>query len=282
MKKKTLILLPLLAAVWIGAQAQTTEAAAPAAAAASAPEPTPSPFTGNINVTSNYKFRGQDQGTLNAWSPAVQGGFDWTQNGFYLGNWNSNVSFAGNIEMDLYGGYRGEITKEWTYDVGILQYYYPRNNDTTPFNFDTTEIYGSLTYSFFTLKYSHTVSTDYFALGRINQANNGLATRASGRNTGYLDLSANYEVLKGLTLNGHVGYTRLAGDLRDAVNTVTNPDDSVTTTKAYANYTDWKVGATYDLGSGFSLAGAVVGASDRSVWGDVNKTRFIVTLGKTL
>jgi len=277
MKKKSLILLPLLVASWIGAQAQTTAAPEAPAAAASAPEPTPSPFTANINLTSNYKFRGQDQGTLKAWSPAVQGGFDWTQNGWYLGNWNSNVSFAGNIEMDLYGGYRGEITKDFTYDVGILQYYYPRNSDNEPFSFDTTEIYGSLAYSFFTLKYSHTVSSDYFALGAINQANEGLASRPKGRNTGYLDLSANYEAVKGLTLNGHIGYTRLAGDLRDAMNT-----SGATPVHAYANYTDWKAGATYDLGSGFTVAGAFVGASNKSVWGDVNKTRFVVTLGKTL
>ncbi len=54
-------------------------------------------------MTSNYKFRGQDQGTLKGWSPAVQAGFDWTANGFYVGNWNSNISFAGNIEVDFYG-----------------------------------------------------------------------------------------------------------------------------------------------------------------------------------
>jgi uncharacterized protein (TIGR02001 family) len=275
MKKHSLILSPVLALAFTCTQAQT---ATPATAPASAPQPTPSAFTGNINLTSNYKFRGQDQGTLKAWSPAVQGGFDWTQNGFYLGNWDSNVSFAGNIEMDLYGGYRGEITKELTYDVGILQYYYPRNSNASPINFDTTEIYGSLAYSFFTLKYSHTVSSDYFGLGAINQAHEGLASRPKGRNTGYLDLSGNYEAVKGLTLNGHLGYTRLAGDLRDAVNTAA--DES--TSKAYADYVDWKAGATYDLGSGFTLAGAVVGASKKSVWGDVNKTRLIVTLGKTL
>jgi uncharacterized protein (TIGR02001 family) len=280
MKKSLLILAPVLAAVFTCAQAQTV---APAAAPASAPDAAPaSAFTGNINLTSNYKFRGQDQGTLKAWSPAVQGGFDWTQNGWYLGNWNSNVSFAGNVEMDLYGGYRGEITKDLTYDVGILQYYYPRNSDTSSVTFNTTEIYGSLAYSYFTLKYSHTVSDDYFGLGEINQQNEGLSARPKGRNTGYLDLSGNYEVVKGLTLNGHVGYTRLSSDLRDAVNTVTNPDESTTTSNAYSNYVDWKAGATYDLGSGFSLAGAVVGATKKSVWGDVNKTRFIATISKTM
>ncbi|MGZ5891175.1 MAG: TorF family putative porin, partial [Caldimonas sp.] len=64
--KNPLILLPLLALT---------------AAAARAEDPQPPPFTANIAVTSNYKYRGQDQGNN---KPAVQGGFDWSQNGFYL------------------------------------------------------------------------------------------------------------------------------------------------------------------------------------------------------
>jgi uncharacterized protein (TIGR02001 family) len=282
MKKISLVLLPLLAAACMTAQAQTAPAAPAAAASAPAPEPTlMSAITGNINVTSNYKFRGQDQGTLKTWSPAVQGGFDWSANGFYLGNWDSNVSFAGNIEMDFYGGYKGEIVKDVGYDVGILQYYYPKNSNNVPENFNTTEIYGALSYSFFSLKYSHTVSSDYFALGRFNQENEGSSSRPNGRNTGYLDFSANVPIVDKLTFNGHVGYTHLSSDLRDAVNTTTVSETTVTT-PAYASYVDWKAGATYDMGSGFSVAGAVVGATKKSVWGDVNKTRFIATISKSM
>ena len=63
MKKMSLVLLPFLALASVCAQAQTAPAAP--AAAASAPDPTfLSAVTGNINLTSNYKFRGQDQGTL--------------------------------------------------------------------------------------------------------------------------------------------------------------------------------------------------------------------------
>jgi uncharacterized protein (TIGR02001 family) len=250
MKKISLVLVPVLAGILGAAQAQT---AAPAAA----PAPDPSPLTANVNLTSNYKFRGQDQGTLKYWSPAIQGGFDWTQNGFYLGNWDSNVSFGGDIEMDLYGGYRGEITKDLTYDVGILQYYYPHNGGT---NFNTTEIYGLLSYSFFTLKYSSTVSGDYFGIGESEGGK-------SGRNTGYLDLSGNYEVVKGVTLNGHVGYTHLKSGLSDA---------------AHDSYVDYKAGATYDLGSGYSVAGALIGASKKSVWGDANKSRLVLTVSKSM
>ena len=120
--RKMLFLLPVLAALASGAHAQTT--AAPAAAPASAPEPTPSPLTANIALTSNYKFRGQDQGND---KPAIQGGFDYTWNGFYVGNWNSSIGFTNaGIEMDFYGGYKGELAKDVGYDVGLLQYYYPQ------------------------------------------------------------------------------------------------------------------------------------------------------------
>ena len=46
------------------------------------------------------------------------------------------------------------------------------------------------------------------------------------------------------------------------------------------------LGATYDLssvaGNGVTIAGAVVGASKKAWYGDINKTRFIVTLSKSL
>src|SRR5207237_9595771 len=78
---------------------------APGLAAAQAS--TPSPLTGNATLITDYRFRGISQ-TLG--KPAFQGGFDYAHaSGFYLGNWNSNVSEAagypgGNLEMDFYGG----------------------------------------------------------------------------------------------------------------------------------------------------------------------------------
>jgi uncharacterized protein (TIGR02001 family) len=289
MKRISLILLPLLVAA-VTAQAQTPAAPEAAASAASAPEAPPAPaFTGNINLTSNYKFRGQDQGTTAAWSPAVQGGFDWTANGFYLGNWNSNVSFAGNIEMDLYGGYRGTITGDFGYDVGILQYYYPEHNGAV--NFNTTELYGLVSWQWLSLKYSGTISSDYFAIGHLqelNASNNGASiSRPKGSGTSYFDLSANFPVMDKVVINAHFGYTLYASALRNASYTTTMDQGeagtvTTTTNLGVPNYNDWKIGVTYDLGSGFSLAGAVVGASKKDFYGDINKTRGIVTLSKTM
>ena len=272
MVRASLIVSPLLAIASLSLHAQTTTPTAPdqqAPAAAIPPEPLASPLTANISLTTKYKFRGQDQGNTNWFSPAVQGGFDWSQNGFYLGNWNSNVSFSNAaIEMDFYGGYRGEIAKDLGYDVGILQYYYPQKNKVIDFN--TTEIYGALTYMWASLKYSHTVSSDYFGIGENFEKSIPLTYRPKGRNTGYLDLSANYPLVAKLTLNGHVGYTRFASDLRDV------PGVGV------PNYYDYKLGLTYDLGSGFSVAAAVVGANKTDYFGDLNKTRAIFTISKSI
>ncbi len=254
--KKSLVLMSMLAV---------------AAGAARADDPPPPPFTANVAVTSNYKYRGQDQGNN---KPAIQGGFDYTMNGFYVGNWNSSIGFtSAGIEMDFYGGYRGEFAKDFGYDVGILQYYYPQKDKVV--SFDTTEIYGALTFNVFTLKYSHTVSSDYFGFGESFEKGVPLTYRPKGRNTGYLDLSANVPLVDKLTLNAHVGYTRFPSALR-------NIDDGTGMNIGLPNYYDYKLGLTYDLGSGFSLAGAVVGANKKNYYGDVNKVRGIVSISKSM
>ncbi len=275
MKKKSFVLTSAIASslafAALAAQAQTTPAppSGPAAAAAS---PEASPFSANLSLTTKYKFRGQDQGNTRWFSPALQGGFDWSSNGFYLGNWNSNISFTNSgLEMDLYGGYKGEFGEGLGYDVGILQYYYPQQNRAV--NFNTTEIYGALSWQWLAVKYSHTVSKDYFGIGEAGEIA-GLGYRPSGRNTGYLEGNANFPLVDKLTLNAHLGYTRYASDLRHASNTTI--DTSV------PNFYDYKLGVTYDLGSGFSTAAAIVGASKKSFYGDLNKTRVILTISKSM
>ena len=282
-KKMSYAFASVLALAAVAAQAQTTPPAEPGpqAPAAAASEPPASPFTANVSLTTKYKFRGQDQGNTDWFSPAIQGGFDWSQNGFYVGNWNSNVNFTNaSIEMDFYGGYKGEISKDFGYDVGILQYYYPQKDKTI--NYDTTEIYGALTWQWLSAKYSHTVSSDYFGVGRIQElvasANGATIGRPKGTNTGYLDLSANLPIVEKLTFNAHVGFTSLAGDLRHANYTV----GTVNTQIGVPNYMDYKLGVTYDIGSGFSAAAAVVGADHTGFYGDINKARAILSISKSM
>lgn len=212
-------------------------------------------LTGNVSLTTNYKFRGQDQDAskVKAVKPAIQGGFDYAfgETGWYVGNWNSSVDWlSGNsIESDIYGGYKfkaGDVDL----DVGALTYIYPGNSAG-----NTTEVYGAATFGPVTAKYSHTLSKDYFAY-----AGPGL----KGRNTGYLNLAFAQEVAPKITLKASVGFTRFGGDI------------------AAPNFMDYSVGGAYDFGSGVSLGAAIVGANKQDYFGPVNKSRVIVTLTKTL
>ena len=218
-------------------------------------------LSGNVAVTTDYKFRGQDQDASRnkAVKPALQGGFDYAfgDSGFYVGNWNSSVDWlpGNSIEMDFYGGYKFKAA-EVDWDVGALTYVYPGNG-----HGNTTEIYGAGSYGPFTAKYSHTVSEDYFGWAGA-KAGSGL----KGRNTGYLQFSYSQEVMPKLTLKASVGYTHFSSDIRNT---------------GVPNYIDYSVGGAYDIGDGFSLAAAVAGANKKSFFGDVNKTRLILTLAKT-
>ena len=219
-------------------------------------------LTANVSLTTNYKFRGQDQDTskVKAVKPALQGGFDYTfgETGFYVGNWNSSVNWlSGNsLESDIYGGYKfkaGDVDL----DVGLLTYIYPGNSAG-----NTTEVYGAATFGPVTAKYSHTISKDYFGWAGA-KAGSGL----KGRNTGYLNFGFAQEVAPSVTVKASVGFTRFASDIKD---------------NGVPNYMDYSVGGAYDLGEGFTLGANVVGANKKAFFGHVNKSRVIVTLTKTL
>ena len=143
------------------------------------------------------------------------------------------------------------------WDVGALTYVYSGNS-----HGNTTELYGAGTYGPFTAKYSHTVSKDYF-----NWAGAKAGSGLKGRNTGYLQLSYSQEVLPKFALKASVGYTHFSSDIKSL---------------GVPNYVDYSVGGAYDFGGGLSLAAAVVGATKRSYFGDVNKPRLILTLSKSM
>ena len=125
--------------------------------------------SGNVSLTTDYKFRGISQ---NDTDPAIQGGFDVAfENGIYVGIWGSVVDFQdpdssdADFELDYYAGYGGKITEEVTYDVGFIYYDYP-GSDETEFaltgkrDLDYQEFYGSISFSDFTLGAAY--SDDYW------------------------------------------------------------------------------------------------------------------------
>ena len=219
-------------------------------------------LSGNLSLTSNYKYRGQDQDVskVKAFKPAVQGGLDYAfgESGWYVGNWNSSVDWlpGNSIEMDLYGGYKFKAG-EFDLDLGALTYRYPGN--TTG---NTTELYAAGTWGPLTAKYSHTVSKDYFGWAGA-KAGSG----RKGTNTGYLAFSLAQAVAPSATLQASVGSTRFASDIKDT---------------GVPNYMDYSLGAAYDFGGGLSLGAAVVGANKKAYFGPANKSRLLVTLTKTL
>ena len=121
-------------------------------------------FAGNVALTTDYRFRGISQGDR---SPAIQGGFDLaTESGFYVGTWASNVTFSGaSIELDIYGGFAGDISESTSYDVGVLYYAYPEDDSTElsgtgDRDLDYVELYGSVSFGDATLGLAY--SPDYF------------------------------------------------------------------------------------------------------------------------
>jgi len=267
------------AALCAVASAQTT---APAAGDAVAPAATPA-VTGNLTLVSDYRFRGLSQ----SWAqPAVQGGFDYTHaSGFYLGNWNSNVSSnsynnGASLEVDLYGGYRFEPVKELTLDVGVLRYQYPgarlNSAPATPTGekYDNTEIYAGLTKGPFNAKLSYAM-TDYFGL---NSSTSGYAywsalpARGDSKGTTYLDLNYSADMGNKLTLGLHAGYT-----------SVRNYSE--------LSYADYKLSLAKEVG-GFNLGLALVGTNADTTYYQagnsagldpqkLGKTTAVLSVGKT-
>lgn len=193
----------------------------------------PHTFTYNVGLFSQYIFRGLTQ---TGEELALQGGVDYAHSsGFYLGSWASNISWVedaglyenSSLELDIYGGYASTIGETGLgYNVGILQYIYPGDRISPATNIDTTEIYGSLSYEWATLKYSHAVSSKVFGL-----------KDADG--SFYLEANANIPLGEtGFTANLHVGRQEFDGSGNDI-----------------ADYTDWKIGLTKSWDNGVNVGG---------------------------
>ena len=124
--------------------------AAPALAQDAAPAPA-SPFTvtGGATLTSDYRFRGISQSNKRF---AMQGTIGVShESGFYVGTWGSSIDdyvtpggSQGDVEVDLYGGYK-KTFEGTTIDGGVLYYYYP---GTGGVNSDFFEPYLNLSHSF--------------------------------------------------------------------------------------------------------------------------------------
>ena len=204
----------------------------------------------NIGATTDYRFRGISQSSF---KPAVQGGADFShKSGAYLGVWGSNVNWVkdfasatdGSLEVDLYGGYKGELAKDLGFDVGIIGYIYPSNNAAT--NANTTEIYAALTYGVVTAKYSRSV-TNFVA-------------NANSSGSQYLEVAATFDLGNGFSVTPHIG--------RQMIPNQTTSGD----------YTDYSLTLGKDFGNGISASVSAVGTDAKD---DFYKVGSVANLGKS-
>ena len=183
--------------------------------------------SGNLGLTNDYRFRGISQ-SQNA--PAVQGGIDYAHSsGFYVGNWNSSVSSSvytngSGVESDIYAGYKKEIVKGVTLDVGSYNYFYPRATTTaaTGSNFDTQEGFAGLGFGPVSVKYSRTLGNGYFGT-------------ANAKGTQYYEANVAYPIAGSkISLLAHAGKTNVANS-------------------SSLDYSDYNFGVGYNL-QGWDLA----------------------------
>ena len=268
-------------AISAAAVALLSGVATTAAFAADEPAPEVSPITANVTVVNDYRYRGISQSNF---KPAIQGGFDYAhESGFYVGNWNSNISWISDtygtssytksapttsapIEMDFYAGFKKELIGEgFASDFGLLQYYYPTTglagiqqqgtvyaNPLTRqgagVNPSTLELYAAQ-------NFTAGPATGFF---KFSYAVTNLFGIQNSKGSFYPDLTANYDTgMYGITVNAHVGYQYVPNNI---VNTAAG------TAGTYNwSYADWKLGLTKDFGGGLSGSAYYTGTSAQKV-----------------
>ncbi len=214
-------------------------------------------LSGNVALVSDYRFRGV---SFSDGDPALQGGIDLVHSsGFYLGTWGSTISGGtpyGELELDLYGGWSGDVAEGVTFDVGLLYYVYPTENE-------LANLVGA--------------DTDYFepyasigtTLGPVG-ATLGVAyawDQASLGDEDNLFIYTDFELgipNTPITLTAHLGYT-----------------DGVFATDTDGDSFDWGLGAKWAITDSLSLGVNYVDTEGPAVE-DFTDAGFFVTLGYSM
>ncbi len=205
-----------------------------------------SPLVTIITFASDYRFRGISQ-NLN--DPVLQLATTYyTESGLYLGISGSNVDFGGsvgaNLEVDLYGGWAGELADGLTGDLQLIRYNYP--GDDIPIAY--TELVGKLTYSGFT--------------GLVGYSNDVFNTNETGI---YYNLGYSVLVADEFNLSAGVGYYNL-DDPADFGGGIV--DRSIGVSRLFGPLT---VGISYiDTNGAFE-----------NIYGETNDSQFVFSMAAT-
>ena len=159
--------------------------------------------TANAGITNNYLWRGLTQSQNAA---AISGGIDFAaDNGFYVGTWASNVSYAPadnySFEHDIYFGVAGGEKVTW--DVGWLYYNY---DDAA--NIDFHDVYAKIGVGGF--------GAAAFILGGTEADEPAPGVDFGFGEAYYLSLDYGWELENGIGLALHAG--RHSGDFNDFFN----------------------------------------------------------------
>ena len=247
--KKTL-LAASLAALSMAAVAQTSDSSKDEVEAGPS---TDWAVTANVGVVSEYRFRGIAQ-TFG--QPAVQGGFDISMPlGFYAGNWNSNVASGagypgGNLETDLYGGWKYGFNEDFGMDTGVIFYLYPGSKGGINATQGATPAYAGINngmvnnFEYYIGGNWKTLSLkEYIAFSDYFSQTSPSGGSTSGTSytdiTGTQDLGFISDSMSTWGVVGHVGFLAVRN-------------------YSAANYVDWKLGITKDLGNGWLASASYI------------------------
>ena len=202
----------------------------------------PSEFTvtGNAVLVTDYRFRGL---SLSGGDPAIQGSINLNHSsGFYVGTWASSLEDSpvyGNMEIDVYGGWTGEVTSGLTADAGLVYYVYP-NGKVGDGNY--FEPYASLSTTFgpATAKVGVAYAWKQNSLG----SDDNLYV--------YTDLGAGIPDTP-ISVSAHLGYTD--GALSPKLLTLESTDGGF----------DYSVGATYNITKNLSAGVSYIGVEGNSI-----------------
>jgi uncharacterized protein (TIGR02001 family) len=230
--KKTQPLIPAMIAMLVCGMAQAQTAQAPAA-----PE---SSLTPKVSLYTEYEYRGISQTSE---KPALQFNLDYSHpSGFYAGAFLTNITWlkdykdigaaskSASVELDLFAGYKFEVVKDVTLDIGYLHYEYPGAKGLAGLpKPNTDEIYLGLTYDAFNVKYSYSTG-DTFGVPK-------------SKGTTFLELNFAKEVMPKLTLTAQIAQQKFKGSFAGFDN-----DKELT-------YSVYKAGLAYDMGDGWTAGG---------------------------
>ena len=193
--------------------------------------------TGNVTLSTDYRFRGVSQTSNN---PAIQGGVTFNhESGLYAGVWGSNIQGDSTAEMDATLGYATKLNLipnvDTTLDVGYIRYgYFGSGKTSTPNDKNLQPDYNEV---FAKLGVANTIIKGDNLVGGVNYSNDYF-----NKSNDFWYLSANYTAPladTGFGLVAGVGYNMFKNkaDMFQAVGGNAKDD----------NYIDYKVGANFGV-----------------------------------